>query len=287
MNGRKDTMITFQHDMLKIDLNKILSILYMEFNKYLEGQGLAASTIKNHLKNVTEYGKVGGSQRIMILRIEALKTTPATRLSMAGSISKLLQYNNKPNEEMVEFIKKTNEQIQANNEQKQKDMSSDETLPTVKEIKNYMNSLYDKENYFAFAVLYLMTTYQTRNKDLILTIVKNKKETNDKDNFIVLGKSQATYIRNDYKTSYKYGAKTHVIKNLKFLNAISNLSHLLKPTDNIDRVIKKVTSGIGSINEGTLAKIVLKENNTINGLKKVSKNRGTDINTLINSYNIT
>jgi hypothetical protein len=71
------------------------------------------------------------------------------------------------------------------------------------------------------------------------------------------------------------------------MNAISNLSHLLKTTDNIDRVIKKVTSGIGSINEGTLAKIVLKENNTINGLKKVSKNRGTDINTLINSYNIT
>ena len=132
-----------------------------------------------------------------------------------------------------------------------------------------------------------MVTYQTRNKDLILSIVKSKKETNDKDNFIILGKSQATYIRNDYKTSYKYGTKTQVIKNLKFMNSISNLSHLLKPTDNIDRVIKKVTAGIGSINEGTLAKIVLKENNTINGLKKVSKNRGTDVNTLINSYNIT
>jgi vacuolar-type H+-ATPase subunit I/STV1 len=259
----------------------------MDFRQYLEQQGLASSTIKNHLKNVTEYGKVGGSQRIMILRIEALKPSLATRLSMAGSISKLLQYNNKPNEEMVEYIKKTNAQIQANNEQKQKEMSVDETLPTMKEIKNYMNSLYDKEKYYDYAILYLMTTYQTRNKDLILTIVKNKKETNDTDNFIVLGKSQATYIRNDYKTSYKYGAKTHVIKNLKFMNAIQGLSHLLKTTDNIDRVIKKVTAGIGSINEGTLAKIVLKENNTINGLKKVSKNRGTDINTLINSYNIT
>jgi len=132
-----------------------------------------------------------------------------------------------------------------------------------------------------------MVTYQTRNKDLILTIVKSKKEANDKDNFIVLGKSQCVFIRNIYKTAYKYGTKTHVIKNLKFLHAIQGLTHLLKPTDNIDRVIKKVTSGIGSVTEGTLAKIVLKENNTINGLKKVSKNRGTDINTLINSYNIT
>ena len=65
------------------------------------------------------------------------------------------------------------------------------------------------------------------------------------------------------------------------------MSHLLKPTDNIDRVIKKATDGIGRIGEGTLAKIMLRENNTIGGLKKVSKNRGTDINTLINSYNIT
>jgi hypothetical protein len=259
----------------------------MTFNEYLEQQGLAASTIKNHLKNVAEYGKLGGSQRIMILRIEKLKTTPATRLSMASTISKLLQYNNKPNDEIVEYIKKTNTLIQANNEQKQRDMSSDETLPTVKEIKTYMNSLYNNENYYAFAILYLMVTYQTRNKDLILSIVKSKKETNDKDNFIVLGKSQCVFIRNDYKTAYKYGTKTHVIKNLKFLHAIQGLTHLLKPTDNIDRVIKKVTSGIGSINEGTLAKIVLKENNTINGLKKVSKNRGTDINTLIHSYNIT
>jgi hypothetical protein len=259
----------------------------MDFNQYLEGQGLAKTTIKNHLKNVTEYGKVGGSQRIMILRIETLKPSLATRLSMAGSISKLLQYNKQPNEEIVEYIKKTNALIQTNNEKKQKEMSTDETLPTVKEIKNYMNSLYDKENYLAYAVLYLMTTYQTRNKDLILSIVKSKKETNDKDNFIVLGKSQATFIRNDYKTAYKYGQKTQIIKNLKFLNAIQGLTHLLKPTDNMDRVIKKITSGIGSINEGTLAKIILKENNTINGLKKVSKNRGTDINTLINSYNIT
>jgi len=259
----------------------------MDFEKYLLEKGLAQSTIKNHLKNISEYGKVGGSQRIMILRIEALKSTLATRLSMSNSISKLLQFNNQPNDEIVAYIKKTNEYIQEDAEKRQKEMSIDETLPTVKEIKKYMDTLYTKGDYLSYALLYLMVTYQTRNKDLILTIVKSKKETNNTDNFIVLGKSQATFIRNDYKTVKIYGPKVQVIKNLKLLNAISNLSHLLKPTDNIDRVIKKATDGIGRIGEGTLAKIVLKENNTINGLKKVSKNRGTDVNTLINSYNIT
>ena len=259
----------------------------MDFQNYLEQQGLKPITIKNHMKNITEYGKVGGSERIMINRIETLKQTLGTRLSMSGTISKYLQFKQKPNDQIVVYIKQLNELLQEDSERRQREMSSDETLPTVKEIKTYMNSLYDKENYYAFAILYLMVTYQTRNKDLILTIVKSKKETNDKDNFIVLGKSQCVFIRNIYKTAYKYGTKTHVIKNLKFLHAIQGLTHLLKPTDNIDRVIKKVTSGIGSVTEGTLAKIVLKENNTINGLKKVSKNRGTDINTLINSYNIT
>jgi hypothetical protein len=259
----------------------------MDFQNYLEGQGLAQSTIKNHLKNITEYGRIGGSQRIMILRIEALKSTLGTRLSLAGSISKLLQFHNQPNGEIVEYIKKTNEYIQEDSTKKLKEMSTDETLPTVKEVKAYMNTLYDKGDYLSYALLYLMVTYQTRNKDLILSVVKSKKETNDTDNFIVLGKTQATYIRNNYKTAYKYGQKVQVIKNLKFLNAISNLSHLLKPTDNIDRVIKKATDGIGRLNEGTLAKIMLRDNNTISGLKKVSKNRGTDVNTLINSYNIT
>lgn len=259
----------------------------MAFNQYLLDQGLASSTIKNHLKNITEYGKVGGSQRIMILRIEALKTTLGTRLSMAGSISKFLQFHKQSNDEIVEYIKKTNEYIQEESNKRQKEMSTDETLPSVKEIKKYMDTLYDKADYLSYALLYLMVTYQTRNKDLILSIVKSKKDTNLQDNFIVLTKTQATYIRNDYKTAFKYGQKVQVIKNLKFLNAISNLSHLLKPTDNIDRVIKKATDGIGRLNEGTLAKIMLRENNTISGLKKVSRNRGTDINTLINSYNIT
>jgi hypothetical protein len=259
----------------------------MDFRQYLEGQGLAQSTINKHLKNITEFGKIGGSQRIMILRIEALKQTVGTRLSLAGSISKLLQFNNQPNDQIVAYIKQLNELLQQDSDRRQKEMSVDDTLPTVKEIKKYMDTLYDKGNYLSYALLYLMVTYQTRNKDLILSVVKSKKETNLQDNFIVLGKTQATYIRNNYKTAYKYGQKVVIIKNLKFMNAISNLSHLLKPTDNIDRVIKKATDGIGRIGEGTLAKIMLRDNNTIHGLKKVSKNRGTDINTLINSYNIT
>jgi len=64
-------------------------------------------------------------------------------------------------------------------------------------------------------------------------------------------------------------------------------NYLLRETDNIDRVIKKITEDIGGVTESVIAKIVLRENNTMAGLKKISHNRGTDISTLINSYNIT
>ena len=71
------------------------------------------------------------------------------------------------------------------------------------------------------------------------------------------------------------------------MNAINQIGYVLKSSDNVDRVIKKATAGLGGITEGTIAKIVLSQNNTMNGLKKVSRNRGTDPVTLIESYNIT
>lgn len=253
----------------------------MSFEDYLTEQKLAQSTIKKHLKNLDELG-TKESQKKFIDAIEP--NSLAIQLSLAGTASKFLQYRNKPNDELVAYIKSINEQIQVESEKRQKLMSEDTTLPTTKQLKDRMNELYDKQDYKGFCIMYLMITYQVRNMDMIATIVYKKKDTNTTDNFFVVGRSQVTWIRNKYKTAFKYGTKTNIIKNKKFIYAVSGLTELLSPTDNIDRVIKKISGGI---NEGTIAKIVLRDNNTINGLKKVSKNRGTDINTLINSYNIT
>jgi hypothetical protein len=257
------------------------------FRQQLELQGLSELTIKRHISNLIDYGKVGNSQRIIFNTIEGMKNTLSTRLSMASTLSKYLQFRNQPNDELVAYIREINKQIQSHSEQKQEDMSKDVTLPSVNEIYQYMESLYDKKDYLNYCLLFLMVNYQTRNKDLVLSVVSSKWQTNDTDNYIIVGKNQVQFVRNDYKTAWKYGKKVNIIRNKRFYFAITQLTHLLKPGDNFDRVIKKATAGIGRINEGTIAKIVLRENNTISGLKRVSKNRGTDINTLINSYNIT
>ena len=258
----------------------------MDFRQYLESQNLNNSTIDTHVRNLANYGKVGMSQRMIINQLNLNETWPR-RLSRANTLSKYLRFKNQPNDEIVEYIHNANREIQKQAQIRQKDMAEDETLPTLSEMKTHMNNLYDSGNYLGYCVMYLFLTYNVRNADMIAKVVKSKKQTNDTDNFFVLGKKHVTYIRNNYKTVNKYGTKLHLITNPKFLTAIKTLDYLLRETDNIDRIVKKITADIGNINEGTIVKIVLRENNTMNGLKRISKNRGTDITTLIQNYNIT
>jgi len=258
----------------------------MEFREYLESQNLAEATINAHVRNLKNYGRVGQSQKMIINQLN-LNETWSRRLSRANTLSKYLQFKNQPNDEIVAYIHEANKAIQLESQTRQKDLAEDPFLPTLIEMKTHMNSLYDSGNYRGYAIMYIFLMYNVRNMDLVAKVVKSKKETNDTENFFIVGRKQVTYIRNNYKTADKYGTKTHVITNPKFVSAIKTLDHLLRETDNIDRIIKKITADIGHINEGTIAKIVLRENNSINGLKRISKNRGTDLTTLVQNYNIT
>ena len=260
---------------------------FRQFELYLENQNLAETTINTHIRNLTAYGKVGLSQNIIVKKLDLNETWPR-RLSQANSISKYLQFKQQPNDQIVQYIHNANKEIQKEAEIRQKELSLDPCLPTLKEMREYTNSLYDKGDYRGFCVMYLFITYTIRNKDMIATVVKSKKQANDTaENFFILGRNSVTWIRNNYKTATIYGPKVHIIKHKKFHSAISHLDYLLKPTDNIDRVIKKITEGIGGVTESVIAKIVLRESNSMAGLKKISKNRGSDINTLVENYNIT
>ena len=258
----------------------------MDFRRYLESQNLAETTINAHERNLQRYGAVGASQRMIVKKLDLLETWPK-RLSSANSISKWLQFKQRPNDEIVAYIKNANDEIQKDAEIRQRELSLNPCLPTLKEMKAHMNSLFDKGEYKSYCVMYLFITYTIRNKDMIGKVVKSKKDTNETDNWFVVGRNSVTWIRNNYKTSNLYGPKKHIITNPKFHTAISHLNYLLQPSDNIDRIIKKITEGIGGITQSVIAKIVLRESNSMAGLKKISKNRGSDINTLVENYNIT
>jgi len=258
----------------------------MEFREYLESQNLNNSTIDAHVRNLKNFAKVGQSQKMIINQLN-LNETWSRRLSRANTLSKYLQFKNQPNNLIVAYIHEANKAIQLEAQTRQQTMADDPFLPTLSEMKAHMNSLFESGDYRGFCVMYLFLTYTVRNTDLIGKVVKSKKDTNDSDNFFIVGRKQVSFIRNKYKTAEKYGTKIHIIQNKKFVSAISKLDYLLKPTDNIDRIIKKITADIGGITESVIAKIVLRENNSMKGISRVSRNRGTDITTLFNSYNIT
>jgi len=260
----------------------------MDFKRHLEEQKLSDYTIKTHINKLKlykeKYGNIGYDLDFIISNIDK-EPTISMRKSLAGSLSKYIKYKGKDTKKIADYIFKQTADFQADKNKRTAETKHE--LPTLKNIKAELNTLYERQDYRSFIILFLMVNYQVRNKDLICLVVSSKRDINNTDNFVVVGKSQAVYIRNSYKTAFKYGTKTNVIKNKKFMYAINQIGYILKPSDNVDRIIKKATAGIGGITEGTIAKIVLSENNTMNGLKKVSKNRGTDPVTLIESYNIT
>ena len=126
--------------------------------------------------------------------------------------------------------------------------------------------------------------YNTRNKDLVARVTKDESDINQKENFLWIREKDIVYIRNDYKTNDTYGMKQDIIKSKKVFNAVQELDNLLENNDNLDRQVKKVTGGI---NQSTLFKMLVAQNNNLKSIAKASKNRGTNMDTIASSYDIT
>ena len=176
-------------------------------------------------------------------------------------------------------------------------------LPSFQELLDFVNNLYEKGEYVKYIVNYLMVTFSVRNMDLNLQIVKSSKGITNKDNWIVLNKNNADYIRYVYKTADTHDAKINQISSKQFLHAIREVMgdkdsvFLLKKQDGsrinvitLNNVISRMTfknevfkNGIGQAN---ILKIILNEKTDIKTFAKVSKNRGTSIAVLNSNYNL-
>lgn len=273
-----------------MDLKTIRKSSHMEFNNYLgslvvKGKGLQPITITNHMRMISRYtdtyGEPNGKQEDIISNIAKGNTT-SIQMNMIGTISKWRQMKELEVKLIREHLHILNSQFQEEKTKK----SLDTTLPSVQDITNEMDRLYDKKKYLGYCILYLFTTFTTRNMDLIANVVYDESETNDTDNWFIVSNDKVIWRRQKYKTFNTYGKKEHTITNEKFLSAIKQLSHIFKVNDNFDRVVKQTTKNIGSITEGSICKIMLLENQTAQNYKRISQNRGTDTNTLLVCYDI-
>ena len=255
------------------------------FLTYMRLQGLSEKTIGEHNRNLFKFKNLGGNLKadedeiIQFIKENYREGSPQKMIST--TLSKFRHYRGKPVDAIRGFLRKANADSRLL--QQQKNLILKETLPTV-DFKQMLNGYYRDKNYKSFVILYLLTNYNTRNQDLVLRVVKNESDLNEKENFLLIREKDVVYIRNDYKTKDKYGTKRYIIKAKKFFNSVQDLDSLLIDDGNLDRQVKKVTGGI---NQSSMFKIMIATNNNLKSIVKASKNRGTNMNTIGTNYDIT
>ena len=162
------------------------------------------------------------------------------------------------------------------------------TLLDKAEVAARMDALYEKKNYKAYVINYLLFNYGLRNMDLDLVIVKGRSREPALGNFIkvVASKGQATYKRRIYKTSDTYGEQTHVITDKKFIASLKAMdSGYLLSAGQIHNDIGRNAI----MKEGDMFKMLIddaykrKDTEEIN---RLSGTRGTAISTIKSNYNV-
>ena len=180
-------------------------------------------------------------------------------------------------------------------------------LPSYDTLVGFVDGLLEDKKYVQYIINYLVLYYQVRNADLLFDFVTLKKDTkDDTKNYLWFSSTTKTvhYIRNVYKTAHRvnpdgtvtgYGQKHIKITDPKFLDVMKILVKHQKtekkpvvfiPNPNTVAyfVLTNTYQGLG---ETMYFKIVVNHFRTEpNALKQISYNRGTDINTILESYDI-
>lgn len=175
-------------------------------------------------------------------------------------------------------------------------------LPPYVEIENYIENLYDTNQYTNFLINHLCFEYALRNKDLNLYLIlleKYKTATNPL-NYLVIRKTDCLLVIADYKTCKNYNTKRIMIRSKKVLNFARKLGegYLLTnrfneppKDDNLTYYINLYTTKDGvKLTESDYYKIQIKHLQTLpNSLEEIAKlanTRGSSLQCANEHYNL-
>jgi hypothetical protein len=180
-------------------------------------------------------------------------------------------------------------------------------LPSYDELVNFVDGLLKDKKYTQYVINYLLLHCQVRNADLNFDFVQYKRDTKDESkNYLWYSSKSKTvhYIRNVYKTAKivkpngeitGYGQKIIKITDPAFIKVMKILVNYEKKENkpvvfftNLETIayhVKRMT--YKNLGETMYFKIVVNHfRSDPNMLKQISDNRGTDINTIFESYDI-
>ena len=268
-------------------------------------QDLTPQTLTNYFNGYERLRKLFGgkknvaniTQKDIVDAIESSEFHKPTILNIAivikqfknKPVSKLLLYRNKLINEAKKDqpIKNANAIIDANTSYEQLKTALDEATGT---------------DYLLF---YILMNYNVRNADLIIQPIlsKDKKaKFNTDDNFIILTRNKAKYVRQDYKTKSTYGTKEHIIEDKKFVKIlksviedgneklfINNMKKLVLSNGMSKYVKQRYNKYIPNSNltQATIYKIILQhheDNGDFKAMRLIADNRGHNPTTQTNEY---
>jgi hypothetical protein len=177
---------------------------------------------------------------------------------------------------------------------KNKNKALQEHLPSYGELVKHTNACFDSGRYVEYIVNFLILNFQVRNQDLNFKIISQLINATDPElNYMVPMKSKVYYVRNKYKTAATYGPKQDIITDPDFILAIKRIQALNKDGHNViipneNTIAYRVQSlSYQNLGEGAIIKIIINHfRDDIDELKKISMNRGTAIQTLLDNYDI-
>tara|TARA_R110000787_G_scaffold60702_4_gene137662 strand:- start:1081 stop:1986 length:906 start_codon:yes stop_codon:yes gene_type:complete len=221
---------------------------------------------------------------------------PSTAYSVFVIAKKIFSYaDNKEKFDVVDKeIKERKRDIQVS-----KNKTLTQSLPTYKEIATAVKKETDPIKYITS---FIMFKINTRNQDVALADLHSKPKDNydEKRNHLIVDGNKVIFIRNVYKTAKKYGQKKNIIVVKKFADAVRDVlgdadtkplfsrknGEHITPASIASYLKKYVVLGL---NEGQIIKAVLKyadENGSYDMLRKISANRGTGVNVLLQEYDV-
>ena len=183
------------------------------------------------------------------------------------------------------------------------DKITSDLLPTYNELNKHIKKLYKEKQYLDYIINFILTKYCCRNMDLNCFITQDKTMMarcgeEDKMNLFYISHTYVSWVRRDYKTYDSYGEKKIAIRSTAFRNALLNLlddrpdgflfgtpnGKVMSQPSISKYILDHSFQGLG---EGRVAKVVLTyyaQKGDINSIRRISKSRGTNLETLIDYY---
>lgn len=221
---------------------------------------------------------------------------PSTAYSVLVIAKKIYGYadNKEKFDELDKEIKERKRELQVG-----KNKTLTQSLPSYKEISAAIKK---EENPIKYITSFIMFRINTRNQDVALADLHAHKKDNydEKRNHLILDGNKVIFIRNVYKTAKRYGQKKNIIAVKKFADMVKEVlgdadtkslfsrknGQHITPASIASYLKKYVVLGL---NENGMIKAVLKyadENGSYDMLRKISANRGTTIQVLLDEYDV-